>query len=46
MLKSKLRSAAAVTAALATVATGAALQLRDDGKLLLIHGRTVVKVLH
>jgi hypothetical protein len=25
---------------------GTVLQLRDDGKLLLIHGRTVVKVLH
>lgn len=26
--------------------SGTVLQLRDDGKLLLIHGRTVVKVLH
>lgn len=26
--------------------SGTVLQLRDDGKLLLIHGRTVVKILH
>ncbi|MEV8376801.1 hypothetical protein AB0P21_28930 [Kribbella sp. NPDC056861] len=29
-----------------TKRAGTVLQLRDDGKLLLIHGRTVVKVLH
>jgi hypothetical protein len=31
---------------IATRRSGTVLQLRDDGKLLMIHGRTVVKVLH